>query len=115
MDFEQKLAKALELLKATGMSRGNYEPPVVSLLWKMGIAVAPPHFAPFVGTALFLGAAFSVVWGAVMWVFSWSKSGMDMHAALLTSVASGLLFGIAMASFYAYGRRKHKLPKWKDL
>ncbi len=115
MNFEQKLAKALELLKATGMSRGNYEPPLVSLLWRMGIPVPPPHFASFVGSALFLGVTFAAVWGAVMWFFAWSKAGMDMHAAMLASTASGLLFGITMASFYAYGRRKYKLPKWKDL
>jgi hypothetical protein len=109
------LAKALELLKATGMSRGNYEPPLVSLLWRLGMPVPPPHFASFIAVALFLGVGFGVVWGAVMWFFTWSASGMDMHAAMLTSTASGLFFGIAMASFYAYGRRKHKLPKWLDL
>jgi len=115
MEFEQRLVKALELLKATGMSRGNYEPPLVSLLWRMGISVPPPHFASFAGSIVFLGVGFTLVWGAVMWFFTWSQSGMDMHAAMLTSTVSGFLFGVSMASFYAYGRRKYKLPKWTDL
>lgn len=115
MEFETKRLRALELLKSTGMRRGNYEPPVVSLLWRMGFAVPPPHFASFWGSAVFLGIAFGSVWGTVMWFLAWSHSGMDMHAAMLTSAVSGLLFGFAMASFYAYGRRKHRLPRWKDL
>jgi hypothetical protein len=50
-----------------------------------------------------------------MWFLTWSGSGMDMHAAILVSAASGLLFGTAMAGVYAHGRRKHKLPSWNEL
>ena len=114
-DFETKRTKALALLQASGMKRSNYEPPLVSLLWRLGLPVPPPHFASFVGSATFSAVTFGVVWGLVMWFVSWSGSGMDIHAAMLTSAVSGLLFGLAMAGMYAYGRRKHKLPSWKDL
>ena len=114
-DFETKRAKAMELLKASGMRRSNYEPPVVSLLWRLGFAVPPPHFASFLGSMAFAGVSFGVVWGLAMWFLTWSGSGMDMHAAVLVSAVSGLLFGTAMAGVYAYGRRKHKLPSWNEL
>jgi hypothetical protein len=114
-DFETKRTKALELLKASGMRRNNYEPPLVSLLWKLGFPVPPPHFASFLGCVAFAGILFGVVWGLVMWFTTWSGSGMDLHAAILVSAVSGLLFGAAMAGMYAYGRRKHKLPAWDAL
>ena len=114
-DFDTKRAKAMELLKASGMRRSNYEPPLVSLLWKLGVSVPPPHFASFVGCGSFAGISFGVVWGLVMWFSNWSGSGMDMHAAILVSAVSGLLFGVAMAGMYAHGRRKHKLPSWDEL
>lgn len=114
-NFETKRAKAMALLHATGMRRSHYEPPLVSLLWRLGVPVPPPHFASFFGCMAFAGAAFGVVWGQVMWFTTWSASGMDLHVALLVSTVSGLLFGLALAAIYAYGRRKHKLPAWEEL
>jgi hypothetical protein len=115
MGFESKRVKAMALLNATDMMRRNYEPPVISLLWRLGIPVPPPHFVSFCGIAAFSGIAFGFVWGLTMWFLSWSASGMDAHSAMLVSAISGLLFGLALASYYAYGRRKHKLPNWNKL
>jgi hypothetical protein len=115
MDFESKRKRALAVLSATGMLRKNYEPPLITALWKMGFSVPPPHFISFFGVAIFSGIWFGAVSGLTMWYFSWSESGMDAHSAMLISAISGLLFGLAMASFYANGRRKHNLPNWNML
>lgn len=114
-DFDAKKARALEILKATGIRRNNYEPPAVALLWKMGLQVPPPHFASFIASSLFAAVFFGVTWGLFMWFFVWSSDGMSFQIALLTSAVSGALFGCLMGIYYAYGRRKHQLPRWDTL
>jgi uncharacterized membrane-anchored protein len=97
------------------MWRSNYEPPLLRLLWRLGLNVPPPHFAGFVATALFSGGFFALLWGVIMWFLTWSRSGMSPTGAVTTAVFGGVLFGLMMASYYYWGRRKHRLPEWKDL
>ena len=108
-------ALALQLLAKTGIWRSSYEPPLLRLLWRLGVNAPPPHFANFGSTALFMGAGFGVLWGGLMWVISWSRTGVPSSTAALSSTFAGALFGLSMASYYAYGRRKHKLPTWREL
>ena len=108
-------AKALALLKSTGILRSNYEPPYLRALWRLGVDARPPHFMPFAGAALAAAAWFGIAWGALMWMTTWSRGHMAVAPLLPVSCAAGLLFGIAMASYYAYGRRKHQLPAWETL
>ena len=61
------------------------------------------------------GSFFGLVWGLLMWFWQWSDTGMSAGFAAALSVVAGLLFGLSMASYYAYGRRKHRLPPWTSL
>lgn len=119
MSFEHRKTRALELLSSTGMARSHYAPPLIRLLWKAGVQVPPPHFQSFLRAALVMGLWFGTCWGVVMWIFFWSRSDpatpLSPLAALVAAGAAGLLFGLAMASFYARDRRKHQLPAWTEL
>ena len=66
MSFASRRTKALELLKATGMWRSNYEPPILRGLWKLGFKIPPPHFVPFWKTTLLASLWFGGAWGIVM-------------------------------------------------
>ena len=115
MSFEACRAKALALLKATGMWASNYEPPILRGLWKLGFKIPPPHFVPFWKTTLFASLWFGGAWGVVMWLTVWSRQGVVLGAALVAAAAAGLCFGLFMSLYYAYGRRKHRLPDWSSL
>jgi len=118
MNFEQRKTRAMELLQATGMMRSHYAPPLIRLLWKAGVQIAPPHFQSFMHTTLVAGGWFAVCWGMIMWLFGWFQGAAMLPSALVTVMAAcvaGLLFGLAMASFYAHDRRKHQLPDWSTL
>ncbi|TDY33287.1 DUF6404 family protein [Janthinobacterium sp. 75] len=119
MSFEYRKTRALELLHSTGMARSHYAPPLMRLLWKVGVQVPPPHFQSFLRAALGMGLWFGTCWGVVMWIFFWWRSDaatpLSPLAALVAASAAGLLFGLAMASFYARDRRKHQLPAWTEL
>ena len=73
MSFEHRKTRALEVLSKTGMTRSHYAPPLIRLLWKAGVQVPPPHFLPFLRTALGTGLWFGMFWGLIMWIFFWSR------------------------------------------
>lgn len=115
MRINEKRDAALKLLAATGIWPSNYAPPFVRLLWRFGLNVPPPHFGSFWGNASFMGTFFAIAWGAFMWVVVWPRRDLPWPLALAAAGAAGVMFGLGMASYYAYGKRRHKLPSWKEL
>ena len=118
MSFELRKTRALDLLQATGMMRSHYAPPLIRLLWKAGVQIAPPHFQSFQSIALLAGGWFGLFMGVFLGVFGWLQGAAPPHAALIAMAAAGvagLLFGVTLASFYAHDRRKHQLPTWSTL
>lgn len=111
---ELKRQAALKLLEKTGIMRSNYAPPYLRLLWRMGFDVPPPHFAKFWQNALFSGCFYAIAWGTLMYFFVWSKTAMSVTAMLNSAGIAGILFGLALASYYAHGKRKHGLPSWQE-
>lgn len=112
-DIEKRQA-ALELLARTLMKPSNFQPPAIRLLWRMGVNARPPHFSSFLFNTLFTGGFYAVVWGLLMWLVSWHDIRTPAEAATIAAI-TGLVFGMSMAGYYAYGRRKHKLPSWNEL
>lgn len=111
---DHKRQAALKLLEKTGIMRSNYAPPYLRLIWRMGFDVAPPHFAQFWQNALFSGSFYTVGWGLLMYFFVWSKVTISPILMLNSSIIAGFLFGLTLACYYAYGKRKHGLPSWQD-
>ena len=104
MKTSEKREAALKLLAGTGIRPSNYAPPLLRLLWCLGLDVPPPHFGSFWGNAAFMGAFFAIVWGAFMWVVLWSRQHLPLLLALAVAGAAGVMFGLGMASYYAYGK-----------
>ena len=115
MSFDLKRTQALEIMARTGVWRSSYEPPAFRTLWRMGIRIPPPHFIPFFPGALGMGLSFAVSWGILMWLLVWSHTDFELQGVFIASGLAGLLFGVFMALYYAYGRYKYKLPKWNSL
>ena len=115
MKTSEKRDAALKLLASTGIWRSNYAPPLLRLLWRLGFDVPPPHFGTFWGNALSNGTFFGIGWGVLMWLFGLYDPEMSLGLKFRVASGAGLIFGLAMASYYAYGKRKHNLPSWKEL
>ena len=115
MTLDPRRTVALKLLAATGMWRSNYEPPLLRVLWWLGIDAPPPHFATFAQTALVSGTGFAFCFSLVMWLIEGSQSAKPLWAMLLKVAISSVLFGLFMARYYAYGRVKYALPRWSEL
>ena len=121
MTFVQKRDAALAVLTQAGIGRSNYAPPLLRLLWWLGIQAPPPHFNGFVSNALMMGTYFAAAFGSVMtlsaiFLMHQVAPGWLPAALYFATVAlvTGPMFGLFMASYYAYGARRHNLPKWRD-
>ncbi len=115
MTSNARREEALKLLAATGLNRLNYAPPVIRTLWRMGFDIPPPHFASFFYSAALSGTSFAVVWGLLMWLMLSLSHGVSIPVLICLAAFAGLFFGVAMAGYYAIGRRKYHLPKWEAL
>ena len=109
-----KRAAALALLARSRIRYSHYQPPVTRLLWRLGFNTPPPHFCGFFFNTILFAAIYGVVWGTFMWLVTWRHHHTPLNAAVIASVC-GLAFGLMMATYYAYGKRKHKLPSWRAL
>jgi hypothetical protein len=115
MEKNAQREAALALLAKTGIWPSNYAPPLFHLLWRLGMNVPPPHFIRFVSVVIFMGALFGGLMSLLVLPMLWSTTGMSGTQVLIMGVLTGLMFGLAMAGYYAYGRSKHRLPSWDAL
>ncbi|HEU0154132.1 MAG TPA: DUF6404 family protein [Arenimonas sp.] len=112
MDHDEKIARMYPHMDALGIGRSTAVPPAWRVLWSLGVKVPPPLFVPFLPMALATGAFFGMTWGLLMAFVYWSRQGYPVSAMLGSSIAAGVLFGLAMAGIYRYLARKHRLPSW---
>ncbi len=110
--FDRKFDKAMAELSAAGVWPSNAYPPLQAAIAKLGWKTRPPHYAPFFIAFNVAALFFAGVWGGFMWVFIWSKTGMPSPEATSTAILAGVFFGLAMAFYYAHGRRKYALTPW---
>jgi len=113
--FDQKLERATSELAQKGMLTNSAYPPLLKMLNKAGLKTRPPHYAPFIIAFNVTALLFACIWGGAMWLFIWSPGDMPPNRALSTAILGGACFGLAMALYYAHGRKKHGLTPWDQL
>ena len=114
MDTNRKREAALKLLASLGIRRNHYEPPLLRLLWRLGLDIPPPHFAGFLWNAIFFASYFGVVWGIFWYFLGYLLYGMSMTKVITTAFKSGVFFGLYYAGHYGYSKWRHGLPSWSD-
>jgi len=108
--FEERLQRAIALLKKSHISSLSYAPPAFRLLRRL--RVRPGHFRPFLVNVLVYGVLFSMMW-ALYGLFEWR--GDPWIAYMLRSVVRGFSLGTFMALLYQLSRWTHNLPRWDQL
>jgi len=112
MSPTEKQQAALQLMNSKGIRQADYHPPGIRILWGLGIDCPPPMMATFVQNALVCGGFFGVMTGAFSY-FGFSNDSAG--GALFCGLAGGIFFGLTMATYFRFVRRKHNLPLWRDL
>lgn len=114
-EYERRFLAAVAETKTAGIWFSNAVPPIIRLLRRIGFRPLPPHYIPFKTMLLRLCIYFAVAWGLLMGLFIWDAEKMPLSVLIGLSLGAGLLFGLCMALYYAYGRKAHKLTPWDDL
>lgn len=114
MTFEQKKARAIALMDSKKMWRSNYAPPLLRILWRLGIRLPPLPFMAFWQVTVLTGGLWGISWGCAMWFIYWVPSGMVAGEAIIISITGGFLSGLCMASFHWWRRKVNRLPPWDD-
>lgn len=115
MTFEQKKARAIALMDSKKMWRSNYAPPLLRILWRLGIRLPPLPFMPFWQVTVLTGGLWGISWGCAMWFIYRGPSGMVAGGAIIISITGGFLSGLLMASFHWRRRKVNRLPPWDDV
>ena len=115
MTFEERLAAAHQELASKGVWHANYNPPLCRLLRRFGYPVKPPHFEGWLTNFLVFGVGVGLVWGTMMWFFSWQPMAMDPQFALRQTALFAGFFGFTMASWLWLRRKQLKLTPWEQL
>lgn len=76
MDFEARKQKALAIMASRKMWKSNYAPPLIRLMWRLGINIPPLPFAPFWQVFCVMTSSFSVGYGLWMYWMVLRTQGM---------------------------------------
>lgn len=101
---------ALQHLESLGIERALIDPRILRGLWRLGIDLAPPHFASFWQNFLVVGSYYTVTWGGPMWLLHWSREGASFYTGLAFAILAGAVFGGVIASSYERAKRRNGLP-----
>lgn len=115
MTFQRKTEKAQAELLAAQIWRSNALPPIYRLALAAGLEVRPPHYYSFLFNLLSSVIWFGLIWGGLMWMFTWGAGEYDMQHIMLQWTSSSLLFGLLLSLYYRSSAKKHKLSCWCDL
>jgi hypothetical protein len=115
MTFEEKRKSAIALLAERGVKRPAYAPTIVTLLWRAGLEVPPPHFAPFLAVFAFAAVFIAATWGLLMWFVVWAPHGEAVLTAIMIAALVGGFAGLVIAGYYRYSARKLALPRWETI
>jgi hypothetical protein len=113
LTHNEKTIHLIEALRERGVGQYTTAPPHYRLLWRLGWETPPPMFQRFLPQFIASGTYFAVTWGPLMWLFQWRYQDISVADAMITSVGTGAIFGLAMAIYFRWKARNFGLPEWE--
>jgi Family of unknown function (DUF6404) len=115
MTYEEKCNIAIREIETAKLWKSNYNPLLVKVFEMLGFKVIPPYYNSFFNNALITGIDFSLCWGIFMYILAWNTQNMQATVILSVVLFTGIIFALAMASYYTYSFKKYKLTPWHEI
>lgn len=112
---QNRYEAAVEEMRRAGIWAWNAQPPYVRAARLFGWKPRPPYYQSFWQVLFSYWAYFSFVWGVIMYLFQWRRTGQSLIADCLAALFAGLFFGLGMAAWYRRVRKRAQLTRWEDL
>ncbi|RYH30455.1 hypothetical protein EON65_05040 [archaeon] len=112
LEYEAQCRRWDRIAEGKGLSSSFRSPPMDAYLKMMGYRTSPVVLWSFCPVSLLMGGCFGLAWPVVMWCF---LSVRDVKEIVMTSILTGVLFGLGMAATYAFVRAYYRLPKWDSI
>jgi hypothetical protein len=113
MNYEEKIKKWLEYAKSNSIPNSIARPLIDRVLSSIGFRLPPFFFWKFPWVALALGCQFGVFWGLFMYLTVWRER--SVLSIVIATLSAAIPFGIFMAAFFSFLRRKWPKPSWKSI
>lgn len=84
------------------------------MMWRIGIRVPPPLFAPFHVNVLVFWLAYGAI-AILSMAFGPAQRLVVKNSVVLTGASFGLALALLMAAFFLRTRLVNKLPTWQAL
>ncbi len=101
-----------EFAKNRGWKKVAYPAPHERILNRMGFECPPSIFWPPWALGVLTGGFWGMFWGAFMYLTVWRDKTFFQIAVL--STLGGFLFGLGMAVFHWYQKRKLGITTWGE-
>jgi hypothetical protein len=114
MTHREKVDFLINDARRINLSPWTVAPPLVRLMWTLGIEIPPPLFLSFFTIAFWAGSLFGVGWGGIMWLIQWREQNAPIWLVIAASGIAGISFGVIMAYYMKRKARQLGLPDWKE-
>ena len=111
MTHDEKVEAWMKFAREMGLPESIARQPTDKLLSALGIEARPVIFWRLPVVAAAVGVFFGVFWGLWMFLTVWRDK--SVLAVAIASAASGVPFGLFVASFQLWQRKRWKIPSWE--
>ena len=114
MTHSEKIKHLYQHLPELGISPLTAAPPLFHLFWRIGIEIPPPLFMSFSTLALIMGGLFAIGFGLFLWLLLPFHNTPYATSIPVVATMAGVLFGLAMATYYRHIIKRASLPSWLE-
>jgi hypothetical protein len=115
MKFEERKELAIAELKSKNIWKIDYQPPLYTLLWTLGLKIRPPHYQRHILRFLVASLFYGFLVGLFDWIFFHDMSIPLSVDILQFTIFSGTAFGFFTTLFYYISVKRKRLTKWEHL
>lgn len=112
MTLKQKIDRFLTETRKQQINDWTAAPPLLRLIWRCGIDVAPPYYWSFATSVIIFGGVFALlIFCAEVFLL---RNYQSWQQPAVTCAIFGMIFGLYMAFSTRHTAKRVSLSPWRD-